>query len=85
MKALTKLRHENKDLQADSEFEVIYAEQDEFPFVFRRGDLIVGINPSDKKASASLPRIPKKIFGIGDADVNNASLHMQPQSFIVLK
>ena len=85
VRALTKLRHENVDLQADSEFEVIYAEQDEFPFVFRRGDLIVGINPSDKKASASLPRIPKKIFGIGDADVNNASLHMQPQSFIVLR
>ena len=43
VKALTKLRHENKDLRADSGFEVIYAESEEFPFVFRRGDLIIGI------------------------------------------
>ena len=64
---------------------MVYAESEEFPFVFRRGDLIIGINPSDKKATASLSQMPQKIFGIGDANVDNASLIMQPQSFIVLK
>ena len=85
VKALTTLRHRYPDLQADGEFEIIYAEQEEFPFVFRRGNLIIGINPSDKKASASLPRSTKKIYGIGGPEVKEASLHMPPQSFIILE
>ena len=85
MKALTKLRHEYKDLQADSEFEIIYAEADEFPFVYKRGDLIVAINPSDKKTSATLPKNTTKVFEIGETEIKDASLHMQPQSFVVLR
>ena len=86
VKELTKLRHEHAALQADAEFEVIYAEQDEFPFVFRRGDLIIGINPSEKKATASLPKNGMKaIYSIGDVELKDASLHMQPQSFVILK
>ena len=86
VKELTRLRHEHAALQADAEFEVIYAEQDEFPFVFRRGDLIIGINPSEKKATASLPKNGMKtIYKIGDVELKDASLHMQPQSFVVLK
>ncbi|MBQ7614559.1 MAG: glycosylase [Butyrivibrio sp.] len=85
VKALTHLRHEYKDLQAGGDFEVIYAEQDEFPFVFKRGNLIIGINPSDKKASASLPRITNIIYKIGSPEVKDASLHMPSQSFVVLR
>jgi maltose alpha-D-glucosyltransferase/alpha-amylase len=85
VKQITKLRHKYADLQADSLFEVVYAEKDEFPFVFRRGDLIIGVNPSGKKASASLPRKTEKLFEIGEIHINDASLMMGPQSFCVLK
>ena len=83
------------DLWADGKFEVIYAEKDEFPFVFKRGNLVIGINPSDKKASAALTEeayIKKddsktkslsKVYGIGDAELQSNTLVMQPQSFAV--
>jgi maltose alpha-D-glucosyltransferase/alpha-amylase len=85
VKALTKLRHEYRDLQADSSFEVVYAEKEEFPFVFKRGDLVVAVNPSDKKASASLSKKYQKVYEIGQVEIHEASLKMQPQSFAVLK
>ncbi len=86
VKKLTALRHEYKDLSADGSFEIIYAEKEEFPFVYRRGDLIIAINPSDKKTAASLPKNNMKtVFKIGDAELKDASLLMPPQSFVVLK
>ena len=85
VKSLTALRHKYTDLQADADFEVIYAEKDEFPFVFKRGDLIVAVNPSDRKASASLPRTTEKVYEIGNIQINSASLMMGPQSFCVLQ
>ena len=86
VKTLTSLRHQQKALQADGEFEVIYAEAGEFPFVFRRGELIIAVNPSDKKATASLPKnYMSVIYKIGGIELKDASLHMQPQSFVILK
>ena len=85
VKALTALRHNEPDLKADAEFEVVYAEKDEFPFVFKRGNLIIGVNPSEKKASATLPRKMEKVFEIGNVHLSDASLIMEPQSFCVLR
>ena len=50
VKELTALRHKYEDLQADGSFEVVYAEAESFPFVYKRGKLTIAINPSDKKA-----------------------------------
>lgn len=95
VKELTSIRHQYMDLWADGNFEVIYAEKDEFPFVFKRGNLVIGINPSDKKASASLTeeaytrkdgsksKTLTKVYGIGDAELNSNTLNMKPQSFAV--
>lgn len=86
VKALTSLRRQQRDLQADGDFEVIYAESGEFPFVFRRGELVIAINPSGKKATASLPKNKmSEIYRIGGIELKDASLHMQPQSFVILK
>ncbi|MCR5155962.1 MAG: glycosylase [Butyrivibrio sp.] len=85
VKALTALRRSEPGLKADAEFEVIYAEKDEFPFVFKRGDLIISVNPSDKKASATLPRKMEKAYEIGNVQISDASLIMGPQSFCVLR
>lgn len=84
VKKLTKLRHKYADLQADSPFEVAYAEKDEFPFVYRRGSLTIAVNPSDQKASFSLERNQKKIFEIGSTQVDELTVKMAPQSFVVL-
>jgi maltose alpha-D-glucosyltransferase/alpha-amylase len=85
IKKLTAIRHEYEDFRAGSPFEVVYAEAEEFPFVFKRGSLYVAINPSDKKASASLSKKHGKVFEIGNTTINEASLRMDPQSFVILR
>ncbi len=99
VKALIALRHQYKDLNADSLFEVIYAEKEQFPFVFRRGNLLIAVNPSLNKASASLKGEAfvkegddskthcetELIHSIGEVTLSGNSLLMQPQSFAVYK
>ena len=44
-KSLVALRHKHADLQADADFNVIYAEKEKMPFVYKRGKLILAIKP----------------------------------------
>ena len=85
VKELTALRHKYEDLQADGEFEVIYADPENFPFVYKRGHLMVAINPSDKKAYVKLPKTGEVIHKIGNSTLDNLELKMEPQSFVVIK
>lgn len=96
-KALIALRHQYLDLQADGSFEVIYAEKEQFPFVYRRGNLLIAINPSDKKASCALTpeAFTRKdenkqsaahgVFSIGSHSLSGNSLIMEAQSFVVFE
>lgn len=99
VKALTALRHEYEDLKADSSFAVIYAEKEEFPFVYRRGNLLIAINPSEKRDSTALPIEAfvknndasnkqcelKNIYTIGGSQVNGNTLVVDAQSFAIYK
>ncbi len=85
VKELTALRHKYEDLQADGDFEVIYADPESFPFVYKRGHIMVAINPSDKKAYVKLPKTGEVIHKIGNSTLDNLELKMEPQSFVVIK
>ena len=85
VRALLKLRHGEADLQADAAFEVIYAEAGQ-PFVYRRGSLIVAVNPSGEAVSVPAPVAGKAVrFRLGDCRVGGDALEMGPQSFAVVK
>ncbi|SFB76202.1 alpha-amylase family glycosyl hydrolase [Butyrivibrio sp. YAB3001] len=98
-KALIALRHKYDDLKADSSFSVIYAEKEQFPFVYRRGNLLIAINPSDKKSAAALtPEAFIKegdnsgsqckvalVHAIGECNIDGNSLTMKPQSFAMFE
>ena len=47
VKALLALRHDQADLQADAEFEPLYAKKGAMPFVYRRGALTVSYTHLD--------------------------------------
>lgn len=85
VKRLIALHHEYTDLQADGSFEVVFAQKNQFPFVFKRGDLIVGINPSDKAVSLKLPVKGEIIHKIGDVSFDGGELKMDAQTFVVIK
>ena len=86
VRALLHLRHAEEDLQADAEFESLCVEKDK-PFVYRRGSLILAINPAGQPAEASVPSAAGKhpLYTIGEADIMGETLRLGPQSFTVLK
>ena len=85
VRAILKLRHSEEDLQADAAFEVLCSEKDQ-PFVYRRGSLILAVNPSGRKASVKIPAEGRKpAFTIGGAQADGDELTLDAQSFTVLK
>lgn len=85
LRKVTKLRHENKDLQSVNNFEVIYAEKGKYPFIYRRGNFIIAVNPSWRQVSVPLRQIGKPVFKIGKSSLLDGSLTMQGQSFVIFK
>ncbi|MCD8076496.1 MAG: DUF3459 domain-containing protein [Lachnospiraceae bacterium] len=88
VRTLLSLRHEQEDLQADAEFEVLYAESGKLPFVYRRGDLLLTLNPSAERVSAPVAvtgKEKKLLFSIGSGEINSGEITLEPQSFLVWK
>ena len=85
-KQLTALRHAYEDLQADGPFEVLRAEADA-PFVYKRGELILAVNPGSEAASwtSDLLEGRKVVYRIGSAETAGGRLELGPQSFAVLE
>ena len=75
------------DLQADADFNVIYAEKEKMPFVYKRGKLILAINPSGLEGTISLDELQgyKPIYTIGKASIEDTTLTIGPSSFVVLQ
>ena len=86
VRALLKLRHDEEDLQADAPFEALCAEKGDRPLVYRRGRLLVAVNPSGESQSVKLDAPGRAVrFAIGSAAVTGGKLALGPQSFAVLK
>ena len=84
VKEVIRLRHENPDLQADGPFEVLIAEGTDF--VYRRGSLIVAMNPSAETSVLHHPSFAGKkiLYRIKDVQLADA-LFLPPSSFVILK
>lgn len=84
VRALLSLRHSHEDLQADAPFAVICSEPGK-PFVYRRGNLILAVNPNSSSAELKIGMDqPRILYSIGDAGYRNGILIVGGQSFAVL-
>ncbi|MCR5635756.1 MAG: glycosylase [Clostridiales bacterium] len=84
-KALT-IRNEYNDFSAESEYETLFAQKHRYPYIFRRGDFAVCVNPSVESAKANIDITLKNcVFKIGDVDINGKNINMQGQSMGVFK
>ena len=54
LKAILRLRHEEKDLQAQPNLEILYAEKSKLPFVYRRASLLLAVNPGIESVGAEI-------------------------------
>ncbi|MHB8107122.1 MAG: alpha-amylase family glycosyl hydrolase [Candidatus Cryosericum sp.] len=83
---LIHLRHAKADLQADGSFAVLYAEKQSYPFVYRRGELIVAVNPSVRAAMAPVNTMGNVLFSLGELPARSEhETSMAPQSFLVVE
>ncbi|MDE6274464.1 MAG: glycosylase, partial [Clostridiales bacterium] len=86
IRAFTELRAAEKDLQAGGEFEVVYGEEREYPFVFRRGKFLIAVNPSGKEAKCAIPAGNyKKRLAIGDGAAQGGQLTIKKLSLVVFE
>ncbi|MBQ4425581.1 MAG: glycosylase [Lachnospiraceae bacterium] len=92
LQAVLALRRREKDLQADGDFAVLLGEKDA-PFVYRRGELLLAVNPKGEQQAADLAALLEKgdacpwqmLFSIGEVSLREGRLTMSAQSFAVLK
>ena len=97
VRRILQVRHQYEDLQADAEFDVLYAEGSDM-LVYRRGSLLLAVNPSAREAvyragsevgeknggTGSVEEPAKKaVFAIGEAKAEGGSLILGPQSFAI--
>jgi maltose alpha-D-glucosyltransferase/alpha-amylase len=86
VRRLTALRHAHEDLQADAPFAVANDDESTAPFVYRRGSLLLAVNPSSqtKRYESDLLCGKELIYQIGEADACDRRLTMRGQSFAIL-
>ncbi len=86
VRALLALRHRETDLQADADFEVVNARQGQQLFLYRRGALLLALNPSAEAVEASVDGGTRQIlFSIGGGAAEDGTIRLEPQSFLVLR
>lgn len=80
------LRHTLADLQADGSFEVVFAQPVSYPFVYRRGHLLIAVNPSLHMAAAPVGLPGSVLFSLGEAPTRSEQeTRMAPLSFAVIQ
>ncbi len=85
LKKVIAIRHENEDLHSDGDFEVVYAEKNTYPFIFKRGKFLIAVNPTGTKQTAPCKFNGKTVFEIGKACIENGKIEMQPQTLTLIE
>ena len=82
---LTALRHSREELQNYSPFAVYAAEPGSRLFAYKRGSLLVALNPSGEKLTLTLDGQYRSLLTQGTAALESGSLTLGAQSFVVLE
>lgn len=85
VRAVLRLRGKEPDLQAEPNLEIVYAEEGELPFVYRRGGLLLAVNPSSKERSIPCEGEGELLFSVGDGSFRQGKLTVEPQSFVIFR
>lgn len=84
VRTVIRLRREHDDLGSDGDFEVLYAEKGKYPFIYKRGNFVIAVNPSKKSQIAPLQYQGKKVFEIGNTTITEDQIGMDGQSIVII-
>ena len=81
------LRAAEEELQAVDNLDLVYAEEGEYPFVFRRGKFLIAVNPRSEGASAQIAAKGNYRLreSVGTAHLENGELTMDGLSLAVFE
>lgn len=86
VRAILRLRQENCELRADGPFELLLAKDGGHPLIYRRGGLLLAVNPFAEETQAPVPSEGEVIFSIGGkTEQGRASIRLAAQSFAVIR
>lgn len=86
VKDMIALRKAHKDLGADGDFEVIYAQKNQYPFVYKRGSFVVFVNPSGETAQVDFKeKIQEVVYSLGQSFTEQGKVKLESQSFLLVK
>lgn len=85
VRRLTALRHSREDLQNYAPFAVYSAEPGSRLFAYKRGRLLVALNPGVQALPLALDGRYRPLLTVGSAEVSGSALTLGPQSFTVLE
>ena len=85
MRAVIALRHSEADLQSYSPFTVYSAEAGSRLFAYKRGKLLLAVNPGAEALSLTLDGSYEPIFTVGAPSVQGTTATLPGQSFLILK
>ena len=77
------LRHKYDDLHGNGELEFI-SRDGQIPFAYRRGSLVMFFNPLGVPFETATDHEGDVIYKIGNAEIANGKIIMQPQSFLMI-
>ena len=84
IRKLIALRQEYADLGNYATFEVYFAQEGSRLFAYKRGNMVVAINPGLQTLNLELDGSYSPVFGLGEAKVEGKTLTLNRQSFVVL-
>ena len=86
VKELIRLRKSEPDLAGNGDFEFLYVEEKKYPLIYRRGNLVMIVNPSGKEVDAPVTLSGTVICSIGGAPVfEDGKVTAAPGSFAVIR
>ncbi len=85
MRAVIALRHSEEDLQCYSPFAVYSAEKGSRLFAYKRGKLLLAVNPGTETCALALDGKYEAIFTVGKPSVEGSTATLPSQSFVILK
>ncbi len=85
VRRLTALRHSLPDLQNYSPFAVYSGSKGSRLFAYKRGKLLLAVNPGLRTQTLTLDGRYAPVYTIGTPTVSGSSLTLPPQSFVILQ
>ncbi|MDR2742550.1 MAG: hypothetical protein LBB98_10405 [Treponema sp.] len=86
VKSLLVLRRTEKDLGSRPNLEILYAKPGEMPFIYRRGSLVMGVNPDEQPVQAPIGiEGGRPVYALGSCTLERGVCRMAGQSFGIWK